>query len=123
MPFLVLLQFRKLPEGFRKAYRKRTWELLFYVGPGRFPEGFRKLTGRKTIIRFLKKINVRRLIWVNLPAMGPRQAKLMILVVPSETYNFLVTFLHETDRFLLWRPRDQIQRCGDLDKPTPSTVL
>ena len=41
-PFFVLLQFRKLPEGFRKADRKLTWELSFYVGPGRFPEGFRK---------------------------------------------------------------------------------
>ena len=40
LPFFVLLQFRKLPEGFRKAYRKRTWELSFYVSPGRFPEGF-----------------------------------------------------------------------------------
>ena len=40
LPFFVLLQFRKLPEGFRKAYRKRTRELSFYAGPGRFPEGF-----------------------------------------------------------------------------------
>ena len=36
--FWVLPRFRKLPEASRKAYRKLTWQLLFYMGPGRFPE-------------------------------------------------------------------------------------
>ena len=40
--FSVLPQFRKLPEGFQKAYRKLTGELLFYEGPGRFLEDARK---------------------------------------------------------------------------------
>ena len=26
----------------KKAYRKLTWKRLFYMGPGRFPDGFRK---------------------------------------------------------------------------------
>ena len=40
--FSVLPQFRKLPEGSRKAYRKLTGSCCFTwvpEGPGRFPEG------------------------------------------------------------------------------------
>ena len=59
LAFFVLPQFRKLPEGFRKAVRKLTWELSFYEGPGRFPEGFRKVDRKENNHLIFQKSNCR----------------------------------------------------------------
>jgi hypothetical protein len=77
----------------------------------RVSEGSRKVSGRpsgsKIIIRYPKQVNVSSLIRVHLPCPFSR-ARFSIFAIPSETYCFLNTSLYETDRFLPWRPRDQI---------------
>ena len=70
--FYVVLQFRNLPEGFQKAYRELTWELLFYVGPGRFPESF-WIAARKENNHLIYQKSKCQQSDLGQPVMGPRQ--------------------------------------------------